>query len=693
MKKAILTLFLLAALALLAVPALAEPEPDGSEAEWTFMFYMCGSDLESKYGFASQTLREIADCEYPRSEIDNILRSYASLDDRQGSVDSGRVNVLVETGGCKEWHAGDLGMDISTTELQRWRFEGYLNDELPEGYFLEQTLPLQSMADPGTLSDFVRWGAERCPAKKYAVVLWDHGGGSKTGIFIDELFEGDILYLDELCDALCSSGVHLEAVLFDACLMAGLETANAISDCADWMIASEELVAGKGTAVGDWLQQVFISPYLDGEWLGRWVCDMTQIKYTNDGDEEAQQLLTWSVIKLDKIPALVEMLDGVYENIGQVYETYPKLMSYLANYMMDLERFGTDDGDERMWDLASMFYAPGMAVLIPPDIYRERLEALKEAVVYSVRGPGRSVARGISYCYAVDFDVKEMETYSRNCPMPHYLALLDAISPWSAPDWVYETVDRLPEMSEVDAYRIVVEKVQREDGTPAVAFVGDYGVGVGMVRYRLYKLDAETGQKASMGIMPTWYDESYGENGMYCAVQPWMWPALEGQHVASYVNNLVEPGSVNYLGSIPIQIGTERWFLRYGYFGEEDRYTVYGLWEGYDADTKLFNRNVKSLSQLAGQEYSVIFPVYNGDYDEPTQFVAADPRVLYRAMNLEDRMLPPGTYYMQYIVYDMFMRTIPLDWIEVRWTGDEMILPEGFSWEGTQELTIPEAYW
>ena len=188
--------------------------------------------------------------------------------------------------------------------------------------------------------------------------------------------------------------------------------------------------------------------------------------------------------------------------------------------------------------------------------------------------------------------------------MPHYLAFLDAISPWTAPDWVYETAERLPEMSELDPYKIVVEKVRHEDGTPGLAFVGDYGVGVGTVRYRMFKRDEDTGEKASMGVMPTWYIDSYGENGMFIAAQPWLWPALEGQPVASYVNNMVEPGSVNYLGSIPIQIGTEKWFLRYGYFGAEDRYTVYGLWEGYDTDSSQFNRNVKSLSQLAGQEYS-----------------------------------------------------------------------------------------
>ena len=69
-----------------------------------------------------------------------------------------------------------------------------------------ERLPLKSMGDPEQLSDFIRWTAKNYPAKKYALVLWDHGGGAKTGLFIDELFSGDVLYLYELKQALADGG-------------------------------------------------------------------------------------------------------------------------------------------------------------------------------------------------------------------------------------------------------------------------------------------------------------------------------------------------------------------------------------------------------------------------------------------------------------------------------------------------------
>ena len=682
---------LLAVIAIHTLPALAEAGDD--EAEWTVLFYMCGSDLEFKYGYGTENLEDIAKCVYPQRQVEDLIQVYGDVLSEDQLPKPGRVNVLIETGGCKQWHAQKLGMSISSKALQRWRYECYQNDEKPDGFFLEQSLPLRSMADPETLSDFVRWGAENYPARKYALVLWDHGGGSKTGIFVDELFGGDVMYLDELGSALRDSGVHLEAVLFDACLMAGLETAYAISDSANWMIASEEVVAGKGTAVDRWLQQIYIAPSLDGEWLGRWICDMTQIKYANEDDEQAQQLLTWSVIDLSRIPQLVEMFDRGFNSMGVVYARYPRLMSAFAKYILQMENYGTSEGDEKMWDLAGFFYAPETSMMMPTDMLRETLTALKEAVVYCVRGSGRSAARGLSYCYAVSFDTEELEVYARNCPMPHYLALLDAITPWTAPDWVYETAERLPELSKLDQYRVILEKVRWHDDMPGLSFVGNYDAGVGMVRYRMFRKDEDTGDILLLGIMPTYYDDTIGEKGVYTAVEPWMWPALEGQPIPSYVINNVEPGSINYLGSIPIRIGTEQWFLRYGYFGAEDHYTVYGLWAGYETDSKLFNRNVKSLSQMAGQEYSLLYPVYTSDYEKLTNFSVAEPQTLYRAMLLEDRLLPPGTYYIQYMVYDMFMRPMPLEWIEFEWDGEHIAFPDDFAWEGTEELAIPEAYW
>ena len=667
-----------------------DEEPAGPAEDqdaWTVMFYFCGADLESKYGYATGNLQEIAQCERRYSLLNEIGWAYGDTD--ANAQEARQVNVVIETGGSKTWRArGDLNMDIASDRLQRWYYDAGVAINAPEDagerFILQDEQPLASMADPETLTDFIRWSAETYPAQKYALVLWGHGGGAK-GIFIDELFDGDMMGLDELRSALEGSGVELETVLFDACLMANLETACAIQDSAHWMCASEEVVAGKGTAIGNWLQQVYYMPECDGERLCRWICDMTQIKYANEDDEQAQQLMTWSVIDLTKIQNVADVFNRFFGTLGQMYIDEPWLMSLYAQRIISAESFGAM-GDN-LWDIASIFYDNEINSALEIDLRREMIDTLTEAVTYSVRGMGRSAARGLSFCYAVDYDTEEMDAYARACPSTTYLAFLDAISPWNAPEEIYEFTVRLPEMDTIEAYEVTVEKHFQENGTPSFSLVGGSATGVSSVCFQVLWPNEETGQTVSLGILPAYDDE-----GEFIVDAP-VWPSIEGVLCDAEVTSLGGGTAVTaFLFNVPIQIGTEVWYLRCGYDMSVDDYVIYGLWEGFDSDSTLFNRNVKPLSQLAGQEYRLIYPVDVGGYDS-TRFETSQKLTMYRSLELVDIPLPPGQYFIQFVIYDLFMRPMELERIEIHWDGEELSFPEDMDWSGTETLSVADSYW
>ncbi len=111
-KKAWLLMIVLLTALLPAFPAWAEAE---KPAEWTVMYYLCGSDLESKHGYATENLEEISACE-PYAVVHN-LACWTVLDTPDTTPEN--VNVVIETGGSREWHAGMLGMDIDPKALQR----------------------------------------------------------------------------------------------------------------------------------------------------------------------------------------------------------------------------------------------------------------------------------------------------------------------------------------------------------------------------------------------------------------------------------------------------------------------------------------------------------------------------------------------------------------------------------------------
>ena len=688
----LLPILLLTAL-LLSLPgatcAAAAPQTgEDGLAEWTVMFYLCGADLESKYGYATGNLEEIAQCEHHTSILGEIAREYGDHVDDADVHQPGQVNVVIQTGGSLTWRArGEMNMDIASDRLQRWYYDADTQVAAPEQagekFQLRQELPLASMADPETLRDFVRWSAETYPAQKYALVLWGHGGGAR-GIFIDELFDEDMMTLGELHDALIDADVMLEAVLFDACLMANFNTAWSIVDNTRWMCASEEVVAGKGTAIGDWLQRLYYMPECDGERLCRWICDMTQTKYANEDNEQARQLMTWSVIDMSQLPRVENAIGRFYVMLGQVYARYPRLMSLYAQRIMRAESFG--GFDDNLYDLADIFYDIEMTKAVDMDIQRDMLDALTDAITYSVRGMGRSAARGLSFCYAVDFDKEELEAFSKANTNPYYLAFLDAITPWTAPEWVYQFADRLPEIDTIDDYQVTVEKHIQANGTPSFSFVDGSDVGVGTVRFRVYWDNTETGQTVKLGTLPAFVD-----NGEFI-VDPPVWPSIEGNLCNAEVTSMGGTDVTAFLFNVPIQIGTEVGYLRCGYDMAVDDYTVYGLWDGFESDSTLFNRNVKLLSQLAGQQYRLMYPV-DGTEDSRTRYESSQKLTMYRSLELEDMPLPPGRYYIQFIVYDLFMRPMEMERIELNWDGQTLSFPEQMAWEGRETLCVADSYW
>ena len=680
MKKAgiILLLILLSAVLCFSTaeeeaPAQATETPE--EAEWTIIIYMCGSDLESKYSYATGNLEEIGRCERPYASSVQLAKAYGYEVSPDMLPEKEKINVVIETGGCRNWHAQRIGLDISNRKIQRWSYE-LKKDEAGGEFSLVEEQPLASMADPETLRDFIIWSAGKYPAKKYALVLWDHGGGSKTGIFIDELFNNDTMYLYELGEALRDGGIIFETVLFDACLMANMETALIIKDYAKYMVASEEVVAGQGTAIGDWLQELYFTPTTDGKRLGRLICDTAQIKCANLEDTQAGELLTWSVIDLSKMDHLSECINRFYDLVSVAYTKFSELMRVYAFQVINSERYG--DVSDSMYDLASLFYTSKLYQTIDPDARQDVLESIEDAVIYNARGGDHFGARGISFCYAVTLTPEELDIYALNCPSPNYLALVDAVSPWTAPDWVYKYTERLPEIDTLEKYRILIEKKMCEDGTPGVN-LAEGTRNATLILFRWYRKVEETGELLNMGTLLADLGQTKDGEPLYRAAEPWTWPAVEGVPCCFILKNFY-PGGTS-LCETPIKVGTETWKLRIGY--TEDGCEIYGVWDGSEYVGQRFNRNMKSLAQMVGQDYQLLYPV--ADMEEAC-FEASEEQPFYRNMKIDTAVLPEGTYYLEYMIMDMFQRTIPMERIELYWDGENLTMAEGTEWEGTVEL-------
>ncbi|MBR3334374.1 MAG: hypothetical protein IKG23_08810 [Clostridia bacterium] len=657
----------------------AEPET----AEWTVLVYLCGSDLESKYSYATYNLQEMAGVEFPYNYLPLFTEEITAPEDIIRDI--GKVNVLIETGGAAKWHASELGMDVSTDVLQRWRLNYDPREEHTTQDPIEflESLPLQSMGDPGTLTDFIRWGAGNYPAKKYALVLWGHGNGAISGVCIDELFDNDSLQLYELNQALANSGEYLETVVIDACLMANLETASALKNYARWMVASQENVPGKGTAVGNWLQALVNHPALDGEWLGRNVCDTTGVKYANEADDMAKSLLTWAVIDLSGIDRVLNIFDRFFQNLGDTICSNPNVAQIFAQHIFNTSEFG--DGNENMRDLGDLFYSESLIHYLDSDFLDEAVTALSKTVVYLTRGTGRSNAHGLSYCYPADFLPEELDIYARNFHLPSYLAFLDASSEWSAPDWVYADAEKLPSIDTIEALQVSIEKKLTENGMPALSF-GLTEDNMGYLYYNLYRLNEETGEIERLGRTDC-VPEPTAEGTVWKPENPMTWPGVDGVPCCI---DLIQFSDLLRLYNIPVQINTDTAIPRCGRTIEYSddgstgfsSYEVYGVWEGYEENSSLMERSVKPLDMLFGRNFKLLYPKDETGNSGKTSYGQSDEMTFYRSLIVEDFTLPAGTYYLEFELWDIFMRTMRTEKIPLYWNGEEMSFGDGFTWEG-----------
>jgi hypothetical protein len=313
MSRLILIFILLSA----AAQGIQAAFPAPRVADWTVMVFMNAKNNLECAGIANF------------SQMANI-----------GSSD--HVNVVVELGRpTKRRYTNDEG---GWTGVLRFRVTQGMHPV--EGSAIDPDNPNVRHADMGsgaTLSDFVRWSERTYPAKKYILVIWNHGQGWRfyqtlaledraqplevayrpnslisddepqpcngpsgqtlTGGFRSVSFDedtGSFLYNRDVANSV--QGLHIELLGFDACLMAMIESAYAFRDVANIMVASEELVPGDGWNYDFWLRELVNNPDMDGIKLAVEIVRSYKETYKDGGDT------TLSAIDLTKVKNATQAL-------------------------------------------------------------------------------------------------------------------------------------------------------------------------------------------------------------------------------------------------------------------------------------------------------------------------------------------------------------------------------------------------
>ena len=278
-------------------------DPDSSAPLRTTLFvYLLGSDLESR----------------DNSGTSNLLEMLAA----KGSP---HTRIVITTGGANK--VDPAGLVTSWKTVKRF--------ELAEGKLKELAdLGAQNMNSGSTLQDFVTWGVRTYPADRTMLMMWDHGGGY-TGFGGDENFPGGepVMSMHAMAAALqgakAASGVTLDYIGFDACLMATLEVAKMLQPYARYLGASQELEPGAGW---DWTTVIESASRQPAPSIPEFGQAAATAYYEKQMRSPRDSLVpsmsdraTFSIIDLERIPALLECLDQWASAVHAYHDSAPKL--------------------------------------------------------------------------------------------------------------------------------------------------------------------------------------------------------------------------------------------------------------------------------------------------------------------------------------------------------------------------------
>jgi hypothetical protein len=202
--------------------------------------------------------------------------------------------------------------------------------------------------DPETLTGFIQWAAAKYPARRYGLVLCNHGGGwrdlswqpapvqgpaSARGeaatrtlrapdtptyrTICEDATSKDSLYTAEVRQAIEKTGLHFDLIGCDACLMGMIEVAYEWKDLGDVFVASEESEPNDGWEYTSFLRALTQSPQMDAEQIARRVVSAYQ-QFYDARDEPDEKETTLSAVRLSEIAGLREGLNNLCSQIAQI---------------------------------------------------------------------------------------------------------------------------------------------------------------------------------------------------------------------------------------------------------------------------------------------------------------------------------------------------------------------------------------
>ncbi|MCW2756267.1 MAG: hypothetical protein JWO46_13 [Nocardioidaceae bacterium] len=261
-----------------------------------------------------------------------------------------------------------------------------------------------AMGRPDSLATFIAEAAGRFPAKKYGLVLSDHGGAYQGG-YVDDGPPGTTQLSiagmrDGINAGLQAAGIkRLDVLDHDSCLMSNYEVASGLSSLATSMAGSEESIFGDETITPQAIQ--VLARNGTGQEFGEANTD-AYAKQVDEGAPELAPFTAMSVIDGDKMKIFNAAMESFTKvAVAQMSTIAPEIAKARAQSLQFVKgldaAIGEDNSDP--WDLVDLGDFLRHLDNLPASVEVARnaaLAALDGAVVHQDTRQATQQATGLS---------------------------------------------------------------------------------------------------------------------------------------------------------------------------------------------------------------------------------------------------------------------------------------------------------
>ncbi len=282
----------------LSVP-MPPPAKAGPAKEWTIMVFVNGKNNLEEYALKDMNEMELV-----------------------GSTD--KLNIVTEVGRTRGFDSSDG--DWKT--VRRYLVQKDTDTARITSPVLAE-FPKVDMGDYRSVIDFAKWAKTAYPAKKYMLIIWNHGAGwikgpvsAARGISYDDE-TGHNVTTPQLGTILKEIG-GVDVYGSDACLMQMAEVVYELKDYAKFIVGSEETEPGDGYTYDTFLAPVAARPAMGAEELARLTVDAYADHYA-----DVREGSTQSYVRTAALPGFLAASNAF---VSAVFKAGEKDLTHTAAY-------------------------------------------------------------------------------------------------------------------------------------------------------------------------------------------------------------------------------------------------------------------------------------------------------------------------------------------------------------------------